>query len=217
MSGRRAARASIHVLAGTNGAGKSSVAGALIRVRGGEYFNPDEATLRILQANPAIGLDRANSEAWLQGRRLLERATDENRNFTFETTLGGRTITALLEQAHDRGLVLRIWYVGLEGADLHVARVRARAAAGGHDIPEARIRERYVRSRENLLRLLPHLSELVVYDNSAQADPVRGIPPRPLLILHTRDGALVQSCGLAEVPGWAKPIFMAVARHHLSQ
>lgn len=209
---RRGARASIHVLAGTNGAGKSSVAGALVRARGGEYFNPDEATLRILEANPGIEPERANSEAWHQGKRLLQRAIDERRDFTFETTLGGSTFTRMLEDAAHAGLAVRIWYVGLEGADLHIARVRARVEAGGHDIPEARIRERYIRSRENLLRLLPHLAELVVFDNSATGDPANGVPPRPRLILHLREGELLHACELADVPGWAKPIFMAAAR-----
>ncbi|HBH79151.1 MAG TPA: ZTL protein, partial [Nitrospira sp.] len=36
------------MLAGVNGAGKSSIGGAAIRQHGGKYFNPDEAarTLR---------------------------------------------------------------------------------------------------------------------------------------------------------------------------
>jgi predicted ABC-type ATPase len=42
----------IYVLAGTNGAGKSSVGGAAIREKGADYFNPDEATRRIRSTNP---------------------------------------------------------------------------------------------------------------------------------------------------------------------
>ena len=33
----------IYVLAGTNGAGKSSIAGAMLIEEGVEYFNPDQA------------------------------------------------------------------------------------------------------------------------------------------------------------------------------
>ena len=45
-------RPRIHVLAGVNGAGKSSIGGAAIRAFGGEYYNPDEAArgLTILTA-----------------------------------------------------------------------------------------------------------------------------------------------------------------------
>ena len=42
-------RGIITVLAGVNGAGKSSVAGNYIRQTGGDYYNPDEATREILR------------------------------------------------------------------------------------------------------------------------------------------------------------------------
>jgi predicted ABC-type ATPase len=66
----------------------------MFRQNGAEYFNPDEAARRIRSANPAITQERANSAAWNEERRLLERAIDERGNFAFETTLGGQTIAA---------------------------------------------------------------------------------------------------------------------------
>jgi predicted ABC-type ATPase len=202
----------IHVLAGTNGAGKSSVAGAAIRARGGDYFNPDEATRRIMQANPGLPAAEANSQGWREGIRLLERAIRERFRFAFETTLGGNTVPALLEQAHDAGLTVRMGYVGLETPELHLARVRSRVAAGGHDIPEAKIRERFDRSRQNLIRLLPALTDLRVHDNSDEGDPKRGIAPRPRLILSVVEGRIVETCAPAAVPQWAKPVFAATLR-----
>ena len=207
--------ASIFVIAGTNGAGKSSIAGAAFRERGTDYFNPDEATRRILDANPGIDLRDANSAAWFEGKRLLEKAIASRRTFAFETTLGGNTIPALLERAHGAGLAVRMWYVGLDGADLHVERVRARVAAGGHDIPEQKIRERYQRSRENLVRLLPKLTELRLFDNSAPGDPKAGIAPQPRLILSMVDGRIEETCEITEVPDWAKPIFVAAVRNYI--
>jgi predicted ABC-type ATPase len=44
--------ACIYVLAGTNGAGKSSLGGAVIRAKGADYFNPDGATRRIRSVRP---------------------------------------------------------------------------------------------------------------------------------------------------------------------
>jgi predicted ABC-type ATPase len=76
--------------------------------RGVEYFNPDEAAIRIRCANPGITSEEANSAAWLQGKRLLERAIAERLNFAFETTLGGHTITTLLESALSVGIEVRI-------------------------------------------------------------------------------------------------------------
>jgi len=145
----------IYVLAGTNGAGKSSIAGAMLIEEGVEYFNPDEAAELIRVANPGITLEESQSAAWDEGRRLLERAINERLDYAFETTLGGRTIPALLEKAMEAGIEVRIWYVGLINAELHIARVHARVKRGGHDIPEERIRQRYARSLLNLIELMP--------------------------------------------------------------
>jgi predicted ABC-type ATPase len=207
----RGVRPSIRVLAGTNGAGKSSVAGEAFREAGIDYFNPDEATQAILARNPGITLEEANGLAWSQGKRLLERAIAERGILAFETTLGGNTIPALLETAADNGLDVHVWFVALANPELHVARVRARVAKGGHDIPEAKIRERYDRSRLNLIRLLPKLAALRVYDNSEEADPAVAIP-KPTLILHVVNRRVVEMRPPHEVPRWAEPIVAAALR-----
>jgi predicted ABC-type ATPase len=67
--------------------------------------------------------------------RLLERAIAERRTFAFETTLGGRTITASHERALSAGLEVRVWYIGLSSPELHMARVRARVAGAGTTFP----------------------------------------------------------------------------------
>ncbi len=203
----------IDVVAGTNGAGKSSIQGAALRVRGTPYFNPDEAARVLRENTPGITPVAANALAWEQGRRGLEWAIATRSDFAFETTLGGSTIPALLHQAAEAGMAVRIWYVALESPELHIARVRARVKAGGHDIPEAKIRERYDRSRQNLITLLPELTELRVFDNSAEGDPLRGERPQPRLIVGMRDGKIVEGCELAAVPQWAKPIVMAARKH----
>jgi predicted ABC-type ATPase len=204
-----AARPCIYVLAGANGAGKSSIAGAMFQQSGAEYFNPDEAARRILTANPGLSQEQANSIAWHEGRRLLERAIAERCNYAFETTLGGETIRGLVERGFASGIDVRVWYAGLESPELHIKRVRARVAGGGHSIPEATIRKRYNSSRMNLIRLMPNLTELRVYDNSREADPHEGLAPEPLLVLHTAGGKIVSTCGLERTPEWAKPIVMA--------
>lgn len=202
----------LYVIAGVNGSGKSSVAGAAIRAAGGEYFNPDEATQRILDANPGAPLAVANGAAWNTGRRLLERAIAERLDFACETTLGGTTIPRLLDAAIGQGLDVHMRYVGLEGVALHITRVRARVVAGGHDVPEAKIRERYDTSRRNLIRLVPRLADLQLFDNSADAPPALGREPRPRLLLHTTRGAISDVAPASSVPRWAKPIIMAALR-----
>ena len=213
----------ILVLAGCNGAGKSSIGGAALRRAGADWFDPDAAARRITAANstraPRASQEEVNAAAWNEGRRLLERAIDERLDFAFETTLGGRTIAELLHRAAADGITVIVWFVGLDSVERHLERIRRRVARGGHDIPEAKVRERYRHSRENLIRLLPVLAALRVFDNSVDADPAAGIAPMPKLVLDLRRGRIVAPSDLglllASTPTWAKPIAAAALKLHL--
>ncbi|WP_024891932.1 AAA family ATPase [Luteimonas huabeiensis] len=202
--------ARILALAGVNGAGKSSLLGAMLREDGIPWFNPDSFTHALVRQGwpPA----EANAEAWQEGRRRLERALADGHDHVFETTLGGNTLPALLRQACAHHEVA-IWFCGLSSVDLHLERVAARVARGGHDIPEARIRQRYDAARANLIDLIPHLAALHVHDNSRPADADGHATP--LLVLDMdRDGLRYPRAieELAQVPDWAKPIVMAALR-----
>ncbi len=202
----------IGVLAGANGAGKSSVAGAFLRSAGGEYFNPDEATGRILEVQPGISEKDANIQAWNEGLARLQAAIRERQDYWFETTLGGRTIPATLAAAASAGIGVHIWYVGLSSPELHVARVKARVKEGGHDIPRDKILERYDNSRRNLINLLPRLAELRVFDNSQEAGPAIGQRPEPTLVLHMRQGKILNPDDLPNAPEWSKAIIVAALK-----
>ena len=214
-------RASITVLAGCNGAGKSSVAGAALESEGGTYFNPDLVARQLTEIARANNLSptaaQVNAAAWQRGFQLLQRAIATHSNFAFETTLGGHSITAALVQAIDAGIDVRIWFVGLASVELHIARVRNRVARGGHDIPIEKIVERYNAAAANLIRLLPGLAELALFDNSTEGDPAAGIAPQPQKVLHTIDGRIVVPANLSTLratAGWAKPIVAAALQHH---
>jgi predicted ABC-type ATPase len=194
----------IMVLAGTNGAGKSSIGGALLEAKHAPFYNPDSETRALMAANQALTLENANAAAWRIGKERLQTAIAARQSFNFETTLGGSTIAQLLVQAHEAGLRLRLWYCGLNSAELHIARVRSRVQRGGHDIPEEKIRERYETSRSNLCTILPSVDELIMYDNSAEADPHDQRPPQPTSLLHYRDRQILYLSSV--MPGWAKPI-----------
>src|SRR4051812_46147526 len=112
MTGEQGPVPRIAVLAGVNGAGKSSLGGAIIRAAGQDYFNPDEAATSI---RDSIGCsqEEANSLAWQEGKESLESAIHGRYNYAFESTLAGNTIPALLVEAVGAGMEVFVWFVGL--------------------------------------------------------------------------------------------------------
>lgn len=201
----------IYVLAGVNGAGKSSIGGHLLTRAGLAWFNPD-AFAREWLATGMTDQTEANAVAWNEGMRRLDEAIAEGRSHALETTLGGASMTARLREASRTHDVL-IWFCGLATPELHLRRVRKRVAAGGHDIPEAKIRERWTASIAHLIALLPHLAEVRLFDNSASAAPGEVVPD-PLPVAVFREGKLIWPLSddleqLARTPDWAKPVLEA--------
>lgn len=112
----------------------------------------------------------------------------------------------------------RYHVVGELDVELHIARVRARVAAGGHDIPDTKIHARFDQSRLNLIPLLPGLTQLRLFDNSAEGNRGNTFRPKPELIVNMRAGAVDGSMDLSAIPNWAKPIVLAaLASTHQTQ
>lgn len=203
----------ITVIAGVNGAGKSSIAGASVRNAGGDYFNPDEIARSLMQADAQLSLSQANAQAWKMGFDQLSRAIKDGRDYTFETTLGGNSICQLLHDAIDQGHDVRIFFCGLASPDLHIERVASRVANGGHDIPEDKIRERWKGAIHNMLGLIPKCSAVRVFDNSEPADE----SGPHLVCLFSLTGDVFDSHPVNPMPEWAKPLASAAIKRTLGQ
>src|SRR5258708_30755136 len=137
----------LDVLAGVTGAGKSSIGGHLLERDGLTWFNPDSFA-RELKAATGCDQETANAHAWQESMRRLEEAIAKSLNHAFETTLGGKSVTAKIMEATKTHDVL-IWFCGLSSPELHIARVNARVAAGGHPIPEKKKHAPYPHAHPN--------------------------------------------------------------------
>ena len=197
----------ITIIAGINGAGKSSIAGEKMRREGSNYFNPDEVARGLMDRDASLTPHEANARAWMMGYKELSRAIEDGANFTLETTLGGTSICEKLHEAMKRGQKVRIFYIGLDSPELHIERVAARVAKGGHDIPEDRIRQYWKKSIHNMLSLIPHCAEVQVFDNSAPASE-RG-KPQPVRLFSLVGDELAFPL-VDPMPEWAKLLADAV-------
>lgn len=199
----------LYVLAGVNGAGKSSIGGANLLRQGAVWFNPDTFA-RWLVTEAGFSPQDANAAAWTEGVSRLDEAVAARQDFAFETTLGGNTIPARIKAAagsHD----VHMWFCGLSSIELHVERVAARVAAGGHNIPETKIRDRFVSSLNNLIHLMPDLAKLHVYDNSVSVAAGEALPS-PRLVLSMDAGTLtwpIETEAQRRTPEWARALLQA--------
>lgn len=153
------------ILGGPNGAGKSTVAPEVIAGHLGiaTFVNADV----IARGLSGFAPEAVNLAA---GRIMLARLRElaaQRSDFAFETTLASRAFGPWIAGLCREGYEFHLYYVWLRSADLAVERVRRRFESGGHAVPEADIRRRYVRSAANFFRIYrPLATSWRVFDNS---------------------------------------------------
>lgn len=157
------------VLAGANGAGKSTFYRLVLQPRGVRWVNADEIAR-------ALWPEAADERAYAAGEiaaELRESAIAAGLDFATETVFSHESKLALVHNARAHGYRVTVVYVHLTSAELHVARVAQRVAEGGHSVPAAKILAR----RERVLRLMREAllvaDDAVVLDNSDDRDPFR--------------------------------------------
>jgi len=181
--------AKLVILAGPNGAGKSTCAARVLRsvYRVESYVNADV----IAQGLSGFAAESAALEA---GAIMLERLrslADARADFAFETTLAGRTFAPWIRQLLNSGYSLQLLYLWLPNPDMAIERVAERVGRGGHNVPEATIRRRYLAGARNFFQLYRPLAEAwQIYDNSSSQ-------PRIIAV-----GAGIHAMRIADRPLW---------------
>jgi predicted ABC-type ATPase len=178
------------VLAGPNGAGKSTTAPYLLKdaLAVHEFVNADTIAEGLSAYRPDATAVTA-AKVMLERLRALARM---RRDFAFETTLSGRSHARWLRELQASGYRTHLIFLSLPSADLAVARVADRVRRGGHHVPDAVVRRRFVLALRNLFSVyIPAVDAWNVYDN---ADVVS-----PRLIAYQAFGA---SAVVADAEAW---------------
>ncbi|HXE04863.1 MAG TPA: zeta toxin family protein [Bryobacteraceae bacterium] len=153
-------------LAGPNGAGKSSFYRTYLRPSGLRFVNADVLSLE-LQVDAY--------EAAKVADRLRRQLIGERESFIFETIfsdpIGDKL--AFLKEVESSGYTVLLFFIGIDSPQVSDERVAIRVSKGGHDVPAAKIMERFPRVMHNLQRALKELSNVRVYDNSNLTQPYR--------------------------------------------
>lgn len=155
----------IIIIAGPNGAGKTTFARAFLPNEGHctNFINADLIAAGLAPFQP----DTAAVQA---GRLMLSeinRRVECGDSFAFETTLAGRSYARQVRQWQQHQYSVTLLFLKLVSEELAIARVAARVAQGGHDIPEDVIRRRFQQGWLNFERLYrPLVNHWELYDNS---------------------------------------------------
>ena len=148
------------VFAGPNGSGKSTVLQYFEKV--GDYTNADDVVA-------STGMDIVEAAKFVDAKRYS--AIDDKKDFTFETVLSSEYKIDILRKAKEQGYFIKCIFILTVDPLINVARVEARVALGGHDVPKEKIVSRYYKSLAHIKDLIELCDILHVYDNSTQ--PVR--------------------------------------------
>lgn len=155
----------LYIVSGCNGAGKTTASYSLLpeMLECNEFVNSDEFAKRLSPFSPESASIQASRFMLLKIRYLFKQKKD----FSIETTLATRSLLKMISLAQSEGYTVTIMYFWLNSPDLAVERVKARVAAGGHNIPEETIRRRYFVGIEYFFRdYAPLCDRWILADNS---------------------------------------------------
>ncbi len=161
----------MHVLAGPNGSGKSTCAyEVLVPATGLRFINADEIAAARWPGDEEAHAYAAAKEA----ARIRDSALAARESFITETVFSHPSKLQLVARACAAGYLVEI-HVMLLPVDVTVARVRYRVRAGGHTVPETKIRARYARLWNLVIEAARIADGATFYDNTRAATPFRRV------------------------------------------
>lgn len=184
----------LYIFAGPNGSGKSTIISKYIdeyHLGNVEYICPD------IYASKIFGKVEDIKERYLKAIKFSEYKREKllknNLPIIMETVLSRSDKLEFVKKAKEKGYEVISVFVGTDSPEINIERVKRRVSNGGHDVPEDRLRERFIRSMNNLPLLASLSDEIYVYDNTV----------KPRLVVSR----VVNAEYIAEdTPDWAKNI-----------
>jgi len=155
----------LYIISGCNGSGKTTASYTLLPELFDcfQFVNSDEFAKSLSPFDPSAASISASRYMVLKIQYLLNRGQD----FCIETTLATRSLMKTIEKAREAGYSVTLLYFWLNSPDLAITRVKARVAAGGHNIAEDVIRRRYVLGLKYFFNDYSHICDRwILADNS---------------------------------------------------
>lgn len=179
------------VLAGGNGAGKSTFYQQFLAPQGVQFVNADDIAHDLdSRRQETVSYDAAKI-----AERLRHELLHAGISFCFETVFSHPSKIDFLAEAKALGYEVVLVFIHLQMGELNLARVAQRVSEGGHKVPVEKIISRIPRTLQHIQSALPLADKAQLYDNSSSEFPFQ-------LVARLAKGALIQTAD--PLPGWAR-------------
>lgn len=181
------------ILAGGNGAGKSTFYNQYLAKYGIQFVNADLIAREIDSENA----ENLSYQAATIAAKIREDLVAKGLTFCFETVFSHESKIDFIAQAKAHGYTIILIYIHLHTSALNEARVAQRVSEGGHSVPIKKIHVRIPRTMKHIKTVLPLVDEARLLDNSLRDDPFRQI-----VVLKSRNYKELVS----PLPAWVKEL-----------
>lgn len=171
----------VYIIAGPNGSGKTTFAIKFLPnyVKCPNFVNADLIAQGLSPFSPRLAAIKAGKLVLGQ----IQEFANRNADFSFETTLAGKSYAAFLKTLKNKGYSVHLFFLWIPNVEMALARIKERVADGGHDVPAYDVRRRFYRGFYNFFKLYrPLLNSWILFDNSSSV---------PSLIAEEKEGKLI--------------------------
>ncbi len=124
---------------------------------------------------------------------LREEILKAGHDFSFETVMSHPDKLEFIRRATASGYHVYLYFISTDDVRVNIERVKTRVKDGGHNVPETKIRTRYIRSLNLLFSALKMCYKSYLFDNSDNMIEIARID---------RDGMLYFSVTKDKIPNW---------------
>lgn len=154
----------LHLLAGINGAGKTTFYYQQIKRPNLSFINADEIQKQRWPDetnNPQRSYEAAKIAAEQRAEHIRN-----GKSFVAETVFSHPSKLKLISEAQENGFNVALYHIHVATPELAQKRVSNRAQTGGHDVPGDKIKERFPRTLAYLQDAVKMANRTMVFDNS---------------------------------------------------
>jgi predicted ABC-type ATPase len=186
----------LHLIAGINGAGKTTFYRQFLEQRtpGAEFVNADE----LARERWPDEIDARSAEAAGLADERRRELLDARRTFVAETVFSHESKLELVRDARARGFRVLLYHIHVSSPELARQRVITRVSRGGHDVPEEKVHARFPRTLVLIRQAALIADRTFVIDNSLLG--------RTHTYVMTLERGKVVSLS-ENIPGWAREVY----------